>query len=50
MLKVQQAASADTTKLLIELADGLQVEAVVMHYDTTGAFACVHSPEQQTSH
>lgn len=37
VLRVQEAASADTTKLLIELQDGLQVEAVVMHYDTTGA-------------
>lgn len=36
VLKCQEAASRDTTKLLIELQDGLQVEAVVMHYDTTG--------------
>lgn len=37
VLKCQQAASGDTTKLLIQLQDGMQVEAVVMHYDTTGA-------------
>ena len=37
VLQCQEAATADTTKLLIQLQDGLQVEAVVMHYDTTGA-------------
>lgn len=34
VLRCQQSAGGDTTKLLLELADGLQVEAVVMHYDT----------------
>jgi hypothetical protein len=36
-LKHQQSAGGDTTKLLIELQDGLQVETVIMHYDTSGA-------------
>ena len=26
----------ETTKLLIELQDGLKIETVIMHYDTTG--------------
>lgn len=33
VLKCQEGTGA--TKLLVELQDGLQVEAVVMHYDTT---------------
>eukprot|EP00879_Flechtneria_rotunda_P031391 GHRR01034289.1.p1 GENE.GHRR01034289.1~~GHRR01034289.1.p1 ORF type:complete len:171 (+),score=36.20 GHRR01034289.1:290-802(+) len=37
VLMCQQSAGADTTKLLIQLQDGMQVEAVVMHYDTSGA-------------
>lgn len=53
VLRCQEAASGDTTKLLIQLQDGLQVEAVVMHYDTTGAanttsaitsYCCICSP------
>ena len=32
----QQAAAGDTCKLLIRLQDGLQVESVIMHYDTSG--------------
>lgn len=36
VLHCQQSAGADTTKLLIQLQDGMQVEAVVMHYDTSG--------------
>jgi adenine C2-methylase RlmN of 23S rRNA A2503 and tRNA A37 len=43
VLKCQQAASGDTTKLLIQLQDGMQVEAVVMHYDTTGAIDSSYS-------
>jgi hypothetical protein len=39
VLQCQEAASGDTTKLLIQLQDGMQVEAVVMHYDTTGEAA-----------
>lgn len=39
VLKCQEAASGDTTKLLIQLQDGMQVESVVMHYDTTGEAA-----------
>eukprot|EP00879_Flechtneria_rotunda_P005739 GHRR01006040.1.p1 GENE.GHRR01006040.1~~GHRR01006040.1.p1 ORF type:complete len:397 (+),score=116.87 GHRR01006040.1:290-1480(+) len=39
VLMCQQSAGADTTKLLIQLQDGMQVEAVVMHYDTSGRYA-----------
>ena len=35
--KCQTSADKQTTKLLITLQDGLQCEAVIMHYDTTGA-------------
>ena len=38
MLSVKRSAGGDTTKLLVELQDGMQVEAVVMDYDTTGRF------------
>lgn len=34
----QTATEGDTTKLLIRLQDGLQVESVIMHYDTSGLF------------
>lgn len=33
----QHSADGETSKLLLELQDGLAVEAVIMHYDTTGA-------------
>ena len=36
VLTCQSSSGADTTKLLVQLQDGMQVEAVVMHYDTTG--------------
>lgn len=39
VLRCQQSTGGDTTKLLIQLQDGMQVEAVVMHYDTSGALA-----------
>jgi len=32
----QHSADGETSKLLLELQDGLAVEAVIMHYDTTG--------------
>jgi hypothetical protein len=35
VLSVQRSGGGDTTKLLIQLQDGQQVEAVVMNYDTT---------------
>jgi hypothetical protein len=46
VLKCQEGTGA--TKLLVELQDGLQVEAVVMHYDTTGQgpHSKVHSMAQ----
>lgn len=50
MLKCQEGTGA--TKLLVELQDGLQVEAVVMHYDTTGGGAAntQHDTAQHTVH
>ena len=39
VLRVQRSACGDTTKLLIRLQDGMQVEAVVMDYDTTERYA-----------
>ena len=32
----QSSADGETSKLLLDLQDGLQVEAVIMRYDTTG--------------
>ena len=32
----QTSSNKETTKLLIRLQDGMQVEAVIMQYDTTG--------------
>ncbi|DBA73554.1 hypothetical protein WJX79_010357 [Trebouxia sp. C0005] len=37
VLHCQTSASADTTKLLLKLQNGMQVEAVIMHYDTTAS-------------
>lgn len=39
VVRVQHSAGGDTTKLLLELQDGMQVEAVVMHYDTSERYA-----------
>jgi hypothetical protein len=36
-------ADGETTKLLLELQDGMQMEAVIMHYDTTGTCLRVHA-------
>ena len=36
----------ETTKLLLQLQDGLQVEAVVMQYDTTGKWLAAWSAIQ----
>lgn len=36
VLSSQTSGAGETTKLLVQLQDGLQVEAVVMHYDTSG--------------
>ena len=35
----QHSEDGETSKLLLELQDGLQVEAVIMRYDTTGEAA-----------
>jgi len=47
VLHCQTSGSADTTKLLLKLQNGMQVEAVIMHYDTTGIstarFGCQNS-------
>lgn len=43
VLHCQTSCSADTTKLLLKLQNGMQVEAVIMHYDTTGiCIACLN--------
>lgn len=39
LLGAQRSCDGETTKLLVQLQDGLQVEAVVMEYDNTGALA-----------
>lgn len=39
ILQCQTSDSADTTKLLVQLASGQQVEAVIMHYDTSGLYS-----------
>lgn len=36
VLQCQTSSNADTTKLLLKLQNDMQVEAVIMHYDTTG--------------
>ncbi|GMH42476.1 hypothetical protein BSKO_10395 [Bryopsis sp. KO-2023] len=36
VVKSRTSKDGETTKLLIELQDGMRVETVVMHYDTTG--------------
>jgi adenine C2-methylase RlmN of 23S rRNA A2503 and tRNA A37 len=35
VLSCKQSADGDTTKLLLQLQDGMEVEAVIMSYDTT---------------
>lgn len=35
VVDTQTSCSGDTTKLLVKLQDGMQVEAVIMHYQTT---------------
>ena len=37
VVQAQHSADGETTKLLLELQDGLTVESVIMHYDTSGA-------------
>ena len=36
VVQCQHSSDGETSKLLLELQDGLQVEAVIMRYDTTG--------------
>jgi adenine C2-methylase RlmN of 23S rRNA A2503 and tRNA A37 len=38
LLHHRRSADGATVKLLVEMADGLQVEAVIMTYDTTGIY------------
>lgn len=38
LLAAQRSADGGTTKLLVALQDGLQVESVVMEYDNTGGW------------
>lgn len=44
LLGAQRSCDGETTKLLVQLQDGLQVEAVVMEYDNTDRYA---APQQQ---
>ena len=37
VVQCQTSSGGDTTKLLLRLQNGMEVEAVIMHYDTTGA-------------
>ncbi|KAL3140215.1 hypothetical protein ABBQ38_004490 [Trebouxia sp. C0009 RCD-2024] len=37
VLHRQTSSAADTTKLLLKLQNGMQIEAVIMHYDTTAS-------------
>ena len=39
VVNCQTSASKDTSKLLLRLQDGMEVEAVMMHYDTSGVGA-----------
>eukprot|EP00891_Asterochloris_glomerata_P007037 jgi/Astpho2/7037/e_gw1.00107.93.1_t len=39
VVNCQTSASKDTSKLLLRLQDGMEVEAVIMHYDTSGVWA-----------
>lgn len=42
LLEVQRSRDGETTKLLVQLQDGLQVESVIMEYDNTGGcMVCV---------
>ena len=38
VVSCQTSASKDTSKLLLRLQDGMEVEAVIMHYDTSGVW------------
>lgn len=40
VVQAQHSADGETTKLLLQLQDGLTVESVIMHYDTTGSVTC----------
>jgi adenine C2-methylase RlmN of 23S rRNA A2503 and tRNA A37 len=40
VVQAQHSADGETTKLLLQLQDGLTVESVIMHYDTTGSASC----------
>lgn len=37
VVTAQHSADGETSKLLLQLQDGLTVESVIMHYDTSGA-------------
>ena len=37
VLHTQHSRDGETSKMLLRLQDGLTVEAVIMHYDTSGA-------------
>ena len=52
VMQCQHSADGETSKLLLELQDGLQVEAVIMRYDTTGDALhapLLHQPERHSA-
>ena len=50
MQQCQTSRDQSTTKLLIRLQDGQQVESVIMHYDTTGTPLLLVFPAPATSY
>jgi hypothetical protein len=45
LLAAQRSSDGETTKLLVQLQDGLQVESVVMEYDNTARYSGADEPE-----
>ncbi|KAL4451304.1 hypothetical protein ABPG77_009376 [Micractinium sp. CCAP 211/92] len=47
LLGAQRSSDGETTKLLVKLQDGLQVEAVIMEYDNTDRYAAAEAEQEQ---
>ncbi|KAL4420786.1 hypothetical protein ABPG75_010442 [Micractinium tetrahymenae] len=47
LLGAQRSSDGETTKLLVQLQDGLQVEAVIMEYDNTERYAAAAAADQE---
>lgn len=47
LLGAQRSSDGETTKLLVQLQDGLQVEAVIMEYDNTDRYAAAAEAAQE---